>query len=138
MRTARALCFGLAALLVQACAALSPWGPEPQALPPLDPARGRVVLYRTSSIGAQYATDALLNGERVGRIDKPGVYVRDVAPGSYTAAASRSSRVVHFSLSAGERKYVHYTNDFLGKYIYPELVEPARGEREAAGLPRLN
>jgi hypothetical protein len=138
VRTLLGICLGLAALLLQACAGLAPWGPEPQALPPLDAAKGRIVFYRSSSFGAQYASDALLNGERVGRIDRPGMYFRDVAPGSYTAATTRSSRVAHFSLAAGERKYLRFSNDFLGTVIYPELVEPARGERETAGLERLD
>jgi len=128
---------GLVTLILAGCGSLSPLAPAPQALPPLDAAKGRIVFYRTGSFGSPYAGDALLNGERVGRADRRGMYYVDVAPGSYAVTTRLSARVVNFSVAAGERKYLRFANDLLVKFSYPELVEPGEGERESRGLERL-
>jgi hypothetical protein len=128
----------LLALALAGCGSLSPFGASPPPFPPLEPGKGRVVFYRSSSAGSPYVSEALLNGERVGRADRRGVYLRDVAPGSYAASTTMTARVVNFAVAAGERKYIRFGNDLFGSVIYPELVEPARGESESAGLERLD
>ncbi len=133
---ARALCLA-AAFSLSSCS-LSPFGASPAPFPPLEPGKGRVVLYRSSSSGSPYTSEALLNGERVGRTDRRGVYVRDVAPGSYAVTTTMTARVVNFSVAAGERKYVRFSNAFFDARIYPELVEASKGESESASLERLD
>jgi Protein of unknown function (DUF2846) len=108
-----------------------------KALPPLDPAKGRVFIYRTSVYGASYTPDVLLNGEWVGKPDKRGVFFRDVLPGSYAVATSTTSKVANFSVGAGERKYVRLTSGFFEGRMLPELVDPAKGEAEVSGLEVL-
>jgi len=132
----RVLLCGLAVLVLQGCAGdlFSKGGT--QVLPPLEPSKGRVVFYRTSSLGAAYIPDVLLNGERVGRPNKPGVFFRDVPPGSYAVTTTLTSRVVHFALAAGEKKYIRLSSGFFESHLYPELVDAATGEAESAGLSR--
>ena len=132
----RVLLCGLAVLALQACGGGMFSTGNAQALPPLEPSKGRVVFYRTSSLGAAYIPDVLLNGERVGRPNKPGVFFRDVPPGSYAVTTTLTSRVVHFALAAGEKKYIRLSSGFFESHLYPELVDAATGEAESAGLSR--
>jgi len=67
--------FWFAALLfVSACAT----GPKEgaQAIPPLDPGKGRVFVYRSSTTGAVYVPEVLLNGASVGKLAKVGVTLK--------------------------------------------------------------
>jgi hypothetical protein len=130
----KALLAGVALLALQGCAGGLLQKGGAQALPPLEPSKGRVVFYRTSSLGAAYIPDVLLNGERVGRPNKPGVFFKDVPPGSYAVTTTLTSRVVHFALAAGEKKYIRLTSGFFESHLHPELVDAAKGEAESAGL----
>jgi hypothetical protein len=123
------------ALAVSACAA----GPKDaaRAIPSLDPAKGRVFVYRSSTSGTAYVPDVLLNGERVGMFDRPGLIFRDVAPGSYAVATTKSSRIVNFAVRAGETKYVKLTGGYFESHMHPELVDAAQGGRETSGLGLL-
>ena len=85
----KALLAGVALLALQGCAGGLLSQGSAQALPPLEPSKGRVVFYRTSSLGAAYIPDVLLNGERVGRPNRPGVFFRDVPPGIYAVTTTR-------------------------------------------------
>jgi hypothetical protein len=102
--------------------------------PPLDPAKGRVFIYRNSSMGSPYVPEVLLNGENVGKLDRVGVIFRDVPPGSYAVTATRISKVVNFAVAAGDRKYIKFSSGYFETFMHPELVEAKRGESEAAGL----
>jgi hypothetical protein len=111
-----------------------------QAFPSLASGKGRVFLYRTSTIGSTFkldTSDVLLNGEKVGKFIRPGVYFKDVLTGSYAVTTTMTAKVAFFHVDAGEKKYVKFDNDFFGSVIYPELVEPAKGEAEASNLNRL-
>jgi hypothetical protein len=107
-----------------------------QALPPLDPAKARVIIYRTSSMGASYTPEVLLNGEKVGRPSRPGVFFKDVAPGSYAVTTTMTQEVVNFALAAGDKRYVRLTSGFFASQLHPELVDVATGEAETASLSR--
>jgi hypothetical protein len=104
-----------------------------QAFPALDPGKGRVFIYR-SSMGSQSVPEVLLNGERIGRLDRPGVIFKDVPPGSYAVTSTRISKVVNFAVGAGDRKYVRFSSGYFEPHMHPEMVDAARGEAEAAGL----
>ena len=128
---------GAALLALTGCAG-SLWpAASAKPLPPLDPAKGRVLIYRTSVYGATYTPDVLLNGEWVGKPDQRGVFFRDVLPGSYAVTTSITSKVVNFAIGAGEKKYVRLTSGFFEGRMLPELVEPAKGEAETSGLEVL-
>jgi hypothetical protein len=49
-------------------------------------------------------------------------------------ATTKSSKIVNFAVRAGETKYVRLTGGFFDLHMHPELVDPARGESEVAGL----
>jgi len=124
-------------LAVSGCAG-SLWpAASAKALPPLDPAKGRVFIYRTSVYGASYTPDVLLNGEWVGKPDQRGVFFRDVLPGSYAVTTSTTSKVANFAVGAGEKKYIRLTSGFFENRMLPELVNPAKGEAEVSGLEVL-
>jgi len=125
--------FWFAALLfVSACAT----GPKEgaQAIPPLDPGKGRVFVYRSSTTGAVYVPEVLLNGASVGKLAKVGVIFRDVPPGSYAVATTMSSKIANFAVGAGEKKYVKLTGGFFDSHMHPEMVDPAKGEAEVSGI----
>jgi hypothetical protein len=130
----KALLACVALLALQGCAGGLLSTGSARVLPPLEPSKGRVVFYRTSSLGAAYIPDVLLNGERVGRPNRPGVFFKDVPPGSYAVTTTLTSRVVHFALAAGEKKYIRLTSGFFESHLHPELVDAAKGEAESAGL----
>jgi hypothetical protein len=121
-------------LTVSACAT-GLWSNEPaRAFPPLDPGKGRVFFYRSSAIGSAYTPDVLLNGERVGKLDRRGVFFKDVLPGSYAVTTTMTAKVANFSLRAGERKYVKFISSLFETHMHAELVDPAKGAAEVSTL----
>ena len=138
MNFIKACCFSVLLLAASACSVVSSLTAGPQAFPPLDPGKGRVFLYRGSTFGSENTPDVLLNGEKVVKLDRSSVFFRDVLPGSYAVTTTMTSRVVHFAVGAGEKKYVKFDNSLLGAHTYPELVDSARGESEAATLSLMN
>lgn len=137
MTSVRIFFFSALVLAASGCAT-GLWSSEPaRAFPALDPGKGRVFFYRSSAMGSAFTPDVLLNGERVGKLDRRGVFFRDVLPGSYAATTTMTSKVANFSLRAGERKYVKFVSSLFETHMHPELVDPAKGEAEAASLDRL-
>ena len=109
-----------------------------RAYPPLEAGKGRVFIYRSSMIGGEFSSpEALLNGAKVGKLNRRVVYFRDVPPGSYAVTTTLTSAVVHFSMREGEKKYVRLNSSLLQSKLLPEIVDPAAGEAETAGLPRV-
>jgi len=137
MRFVKIFCFSVFLLAVSACSSGLPFMGSTQVFPPIEPGKGRVFFYRTSVLGDAYTPDVLLNGERVGKLDRRGVLYRDVPPGSYAATTTSTSKVANFSVIAGEKKYVRFNSGFFESYIHPELVDPAKGEADASGLTLL-
>jgi len=134
MNFIKIFCFSVFLLAVSACAT-GLWLKEgAQAFPPLESGKGRVFIYRTSTFGSAYTPDVLLNGEKVGKPDRPSMFFRDVLPGSYAVTTTLTSKIVNFYMGAGEKKYVKLNNSFFGSQMYPELVDSAKGEAEASGL----
>lgn len=130
----RALLCGAAVLALQACAGGLFSKGAAQALPPLDPAKARVIVYRTSSMGATYTPEVLLNGEKIGKPSRPGVFFRDVPPGSYAVTTTMTQKVVNFALAAGDKRYVRLASGFFASQLHPELVDAATGEAETSSL----
>lgn len=129
----RAFIAGALLLVLSGCAG----GGGVKGFPPLEAGKGRVFMYRTSSFGSVYTPDVLLNGERVGKLDKPAVFYSDVPPGSYAVTTTKTSRVANFAVRAGEKKYVRLSSGFFETQMHPELVDPAKGESECSGLEVL-
>lgn len=134
MTAVRIFFFSALVLAVAGCAT-GLWSNEAaRAFPALDPGKGRVFFYRSSAMGSAFTPDVLLNGERVGKLDRRGVFFKDVLPGSYAATTTMTSKVANFSLRAGERMYVKFTSSLFETHMHPELVDPARGAAEVSTL----
>lgn len=131
--------FWLAALLLAlAGCATGVWTKEnAQPLPPLDPGKGRVFIYRGGSWDTTYIPDVLLNGVSVGKFNQVGVILVDVPPGSYAVATTISSKVANFGMATGEKRYVKLTGGFFDKHMHPELIDATKGEAESSGLRLL-
>ena len=137
MRSASIFCTGVILLALSACAG-GLWSAETaQVFPPLDPGKGRVFLYSNGATGTAYTPEVMLNGEKLGKLDRRGVFFRDVPPGSYAATTTITNRVVHFAVGAGERKYVRFSSGIFESHMHPELVDPAKGEAETGKLGLL-
>ena len=135
--TRRNFIAGALVLALSGCAGSLWTGNSAKGFPPLDPAKGRVFVYRTSTFGSAYTPDVLLNGEALGKLDRPGLFFKDVPPGSYAVTTTKTSRVANFAVGAGDKKYVRLTKGFFEDQMHPELVDPAKGEPESSGLEVL-
>ena len=134
MRSTKIFCVSVLMLAVSACAR-GLWSTEvAPVFPALDPGKGRVFLYRSSATGTAHTPEAMLNGEKLGKLDRRGVFIVDVLPGSYAATTTMTNRVVHFSVRAGERKYVRFHSGIFESHMHPELVDAAKGEAEVSGI----
>jgi hypothetical protein len=128
------LWFAALLLAVSACST-GLWTKESgRLLPPLDPGKGRVFVYRTGTMGSTNVPEVMLNGEKLGTFARPRLVFRDVPPGSYAAATTKSATVVNFAVRAGEKTYVKLTGGFFDANMHPELVDPAQGEADVSGL----
>ena len=125
--------FWVAALLLAVSACATPKDGA-QAFPPPDPGKGRVFVYRSTTMGTAQVPEVLLNGVSVGKLARVGVIFRDVPPGSYAVATTMSARIANFAVAAGERKYVRLTGGFFDLHMHPEIVDPAKGEAEVSGI----
>ena len=130
----RTLWFAALLLAVSGCATDLWTKGGGQALPPLDPGKGRVLVYRSSTTGTANVPEVLLNGASVGKLARVGVIFRDVPPGSYAVATTMSAKIANFAVAAGEKKYVKLTGGFFDLHMHPELVDPAKGEAEVSGI----
>jgi hypothetical protein len=130
----KAYCLSALLLAAPACSMVSSLRVDAQALPRLESAKGRVFIYRTSTFGSESAPEVLLNGDKLGKLDRDSVIFRDVLPGSYAVTTTMTAKVVHFSMRAGEKKYVKLDRDLFGSHTYPELIDSAQGEAEASRL----
>jgi len=121
------------ALALAACAS----GPDYEAyssqLPSLDPAEGRIFVYRTEKFGLANQPPVELDGEEVGEAVPEGFFYIDVPPGEHTITCetevTRSAVVV---VEPGETYYVRLNAKLgvIGNRIEPELVRAATGRKE--------
>ena len=127
-------------LAVASCATVQSLVGGGPGFPPIEAGKGRVYFYRTGTIGATFKIDTsivMINGDKVGKFIRPGVYLKDLPPGNYAVTTSMTSKVVFFRLDAGDRKYVRFDNDFFGSVLRPELIDARTGESDVSGLDRL-
>lgn len=104
--------------------------------PPLAAEKGRIFLYRTTTMGAVLQPDIKVNGDVIGESKAKGFIFRDFAPGNYEIMTSTEvDRKLTFALDAGQIRYVKLgvSMGFLVGHVYPELVDNAIGEKEIAG-----
>lgn len=99
----------------------------------VDPDKGRIYMYRTSSLGAAVQPMIRVNGEEVGKAKPKGFFYVDLAPGEYDISAStEAERNLKVTLDKGEEMYVRLEikmGAFVG-HIKPVLVDSAVGKEE--------
>lgn len=102
-------------------------------LPALNPEHGRIYLYRTAVMGAAVQPDVMLNKEKIGSAVPGGFFFVDRAPGNYQISTSTEvKRTLSMGLEKGQTRFVrlNIAMGFWVGHVYPELVEPADGEKE--------
>lgn len=133
----RVLLIPVLALLLAACASGPKYSEVASGFAELDPAQGRIYVYRPSSFGAAVRPDVRLNGEVVGEAISHGFFFVDRAPGDYTISTSTEvDRSLSFILNAGQTRYVRLgiSIGFVVGHVFPELVESSQGEEEIQKL----
>ncbi|MDJ0793632.1 MAG: DUF2846 domain-containing protein [Woeseiaceae bacterium] len=95
--------------------------------------KGRIYMYRPSSLGAAVKPAIRVNGDAVGTSSAKGFFYVDLPPGDYTIAAStEAKRSLDVTLDAGEEMYVRLEmkmGAFVG-HVKPVLVEASVGKEE--------
>ena len=102
----------LAALLVSACASGPTVSESPEARKAAAPGKTRIIIYRSSVIGAAVQPAIKVDGRKTGSCEPNGVFFVDVRPGKHEVSAStevtktitvdtRRSRTVYVECSIG-------------------------------------
>lgn len=103
----------------------------------LDPAQGRIYIYRTTALGAAVQPQVLLDGAVVGKAVPKGFFFVDVEPGDHRILTSTEvDRTLSLIVDKGQTRYVRLNigiGFFVG-HVYPELVEPDVGATEIRDL----
>ena len=126
--------FVAALLVLGGCATSGPTYTEFQpTAPKLDPANGRIYLYRSSVLGAAVQPAVRVNNEVVGAAQPLGFFFVDRKPGEYVISTTTEvERNLSLTLEAGQTRYVRLNISigfFIG-HVYPELVDNDVGEKE--------
>ena len=101
--------------------------------PKLDPAYGRIYLYRSSVLGAAVQPAVKVNNEVVGAAQPLGFFFVDRKPGEYVISTTTEvERNLSLTLDAGQIRYVrlNISIGFFVGHVYPELVDNVVGEKE--------
>ena len=121
-------------LTVVGCATSGPKFSEMKtSISPPRAGQGRIFLYRIAAFGAAVQPDIKVNGEVVGTAQPKAFYVVDRPAGTYQIATSTEvKRTLSLTLGRAQTRYVRLNigMGFFVGHVYPELVEPAVGERE--------
>lgn len=123
----------LCAVMFAGCASGPTYSESKGSIPPLVPEMGRIVIYRTSILGAAIQPPVRINGDKVGTAKPKGFFVVDRAAGNYQISTSTEvKRSLSIVLQPGQTRYVRLvvTMGFMAGHISPELVEQAVGEQE--------
>jgi hypothetical protein len=100
---------------------------------PLKPDTGRIFIYRTALMGAAVQPGVRVNGEEVGSAVPNGFFYVDRVPGSYEIMTSTEvDRKLSLTLDKEEARFVrlNISMGFFAGHVYPELIDPATGEKE--------
>ena len=126
-----------AAALVAGCASGPKYTEMQSSIPTLAADQGRVMFYRTTTLGAAVQPEVRLNGVVVGSAVPNGFFWADRLPGACEVSTSTEvERKLTFTLDKGQVRYVRLNMSigfFVGRVI-PELVDNATGEKEIADL----
>lgn len=127
-----------AALVLAGCATQAvSYKEQPARLPQPVAGNGRIVIYRSPSIGWAVQPNVYLNGVVVGAAVADAAYVLDRPKGSYEVTVrTEVEEKVAFMLEAGEVKYVRLTLALgvRASRLVPELVAKDEATNELLGL----
>ena len=131
--------FALAACFVLAACASGPKFSEVSSTLSKPPAGdGRIYIYRTQTMeGAAVQPTIDIGGQKAGACAPNGVSIADVPAGSYDATAqTEAESKVHFSIDAGEEKYIHcyITIGFFVGHPNLDLIDAAQGRTDVQDL----
>ncbi len=120
-------------LLLAGCASGPSYDEYAGNIDAVDPAKGRIYVYRTATLGAAIQPAVRLNGSEVGKAKPKGFFYVDVDPGDYTISCStEAERNLSLNVGAGETRYVRLEvkmGVFAG-HIKPVLVDNNAGSSE--------
>lgn len=95
--------------------------------------QGRILLYRTTVMGAAVQPQIQVNGEAIGKATPRGFHKVDRPPGTYEIVTSTEvTRKLSLLLDPGQTRYVRLNigMGFFVGHVYPELIDPVTGEKE--------
>jgi len=123
---------GLASLLA-GCASGPKYSQVRNTFPAVGPEQGRIFVYRATTMGVAVQPDVKLNDQKVGSATPKGFFYVDKPAGNYQISTSTEvKRTLSFTLDKAQTRYVRLNMawGFFVGHCYPELVEPAVGEKE--------
>lgn len=101
----------------------------------LTPEKGRIYIYRTTSLGAALQPAVKINGEVVGTAVPKGFFYVDRQPGSYQILISTEvDRTLSLLLEKDQTRYVrlNVSMGFFMGHVYPELIDNEAALKEIA------
>lgn len=121
-------------VLITACATGPKLAEVQSGMQTLQPDKGRIYFYRSSSMfGAAIQPSIVLNGAVVGN-SKPGgfFFVDQVAGPMEVSTSTEVEKKLTFTLEPGQLRYVRTVIGFgiVAGRVYPELIDNATGEKE--------
>lgn len=126
-------CWALIVILALStgCATGPKFGDTTQTILPLNPAQGRIFIYRVEPAAAFLRPDVMLNAEKVGDAIALGFFYVDRPPGAYEIVTTTEvKKSLSFMLEPGQTRFVrlNVSVGLLVGHIYPEAVTPLIGE----------
>ena len=119
--------------LIAGCASGPSYSEHSNVMQPVDPEKGRVYMYRTTSMGAAVQPMVRVNDVDVAKAKPKGFFYIDLPPGEHVVSAStEAERNLTLTLDAAEEKYVRLEikiGAFVG-HVKPVLVDSAVGLEE--------
>jgi len=124
---------GLASL-VAGCASGPKYSELHSTFPALSSEQGRIFVYRARAFGGSAVQpEVKLDGARVGSSKPGGFFYIDRPPGQYELSTTTEvKRSLSLTLDKGQTRFVRLkiAMGFWVGHVYPELVEPDKGEKE--------
>ena len=129
--------FSACALGLASCASGPTYSEVKGDLPPIAGGKGRVFVYRPSSLGAAIKPAVRIDGEVVGKSMGKGFLYTDQNPGSRKIAIKTEwNHENTISVEKGKATYVrcNVTPGILAAHVIPNQVDAATGESEIQDL----
>jgi hypothetical protein len=132
------LALALTAVTVLAgCASGPEFSKAQEGLTPLAPTKGRIFIYRSTSLGAAIQPDVRVNGEVVGTSKGNGIFYVDRDPGNIEVViGTEVEKHLTFTLAAGNVRYVKcdVNMGLFVAHIVPILVDEKDAKKEISDL----